>query len=160
MGLIGSVLLCISGLLVAILVPVATKLITDDVKAWLPWITNRLIERAVRSLPEGERQRYAEEWQSHVNEIPGDLSQIVVALGFNLAAGSISHSLNASVLKRMTQRVTEKYQAYLLRSLARLQAEGVILDARMQAQGERFYALRDESRAMREKAKWFGKMSR
>jgi hypothetical protein len=92
MGLIEAVLFAAFGLLMTILVPVAARLITDDIKEWLPWLKNHLIERAVRRLPESERERYAEEWRSHVNETPGDLSRIVAALGFGFAAKSITNT--------------------------------------------------------------------
>jgi hypothetical protein len=29
-----------------------------------------------------QRERYKEEWESHIDEIPGDICKIVIALGF------------------------------------------------------------------------------
>ena len=43
-------------------------------------------------LPEDHRERFKEEWQSHLDETPGKLGKLLVALGFLLAAFRISHS--------------------------------------------------------------------
>jgi lipopolysaccharide/colanic/teichoic acid biosynthesis glycosyltransferase len=107
MGLIESVLLSVLGLLAAIVVSVATKLIAADAEEWLPWIRDRLIQRAVRRLPESERERYSEEWQSHVNETPGDLSKIVVAFGLRFAANSIANTLYSEHPLTVSQSIQE-----------------------------------------------------
>jgi hypothetical protein len=52
----------IEGTVLAALSAVGTtvsKLIGDDVKAWISHITERLIERATSKLPELHRERYA-----------------------------------------------------------------------------------------------------
>lgn len=90
MGLIGGILLSILGLVVAILTTVLARLITDDIKEWLPRIKERLIERAVRKLPGDQRERYAEEWSAFINETPGDLSKVINAFGLGFAADSIA----------------------------------------------------------------------
>jgi hypothetical protein len=90
MGLIRTAVLSILGVVAAILIPVAARIISDDAKEWLPWITRRLIERAVSRLPEGERERLEEEWSSHVNEWPGGLAKIYVAYGYLSASKSIA----------------------------------------------------------------------
>jgi Bacterial sugar transferase len=72
---------------------VISRQLSDEFKAWSPWIVRKVIQRAVRQLPENKRQRFAEEWQAHVNEIPGDVGKIVVAFGFLSAAGKISSDL-------------------------------------------------------------------
>jgi lipopolysaccharide/colanic/teichoic acid biosynthesis glycosyltransferase len=55
-------------------------------------------------LPEDQRERFAEEWPSHVNEVPGDISKLLVACGFFLASlkmsGRLSH-ISFGVGKRM-----------------------------------------------------------
>ena len=74
-GLIWGVVLSILGLVAPILIPATARLVADDAKEWLSWITSRLIERAVSRLPESERERYEQEWWGHVNEWPGQLGQ-------------------------------------------------------------------------------------
>ena len=72
------------------------KLFADELKSWLPWLRERLIQRAVSILPKDRRARYGEEWRSHLNDIPGDLSKLFVALSLFRAAYNISdtHSIS------------------------------------------------------------------
>jgi hypothetical protein len=63
-----------------------SRVLSDECKAWMPSLAKWLIRRAVAWLPEDQRERYAEEWLSHINEIPGDISKIVAAMGFIWAA--------------------------------------------------------------------------
>jgi hypothetical protein len=78
---------------------VLARLIADELKAWSPWITQKLIKAAVSQLAESQRERFSEEWLSHLNEIPGDLTKIGVALGFLLAAGKMNPSVENRVQK-------------------------------------------------------------
>lgn len=70
------------GPIVSALCAVLAKLAADEIRAWVPWVSERLIQIAVRGLRDDIRDRYAEEWRGHLSEIPGDLTKIVVALGF------------------------------------------------------------------------------
>lgn len=72
---------------------------TDEFKAWTPWIIKHLVNRATRTLPEEERNRFEEEWLAHVNELPGEFGKIIAALGFLSAAQRIS--LRISIPKRI-----------------------------------------------------------
>jgi hypothetical protein len=56
--------------------------LADEFKAWVPWLTRNLIQFAACILPETERARRIEEWASHLEEVPGEIGKIVVALGF------------------------------------------------------------------------------
>lgn len=82
MGLIVSALL---GAL-AILGAVCVKVFADEFKAWAPTIVAKIIDAAVRTLPTELRERFSEEWRSHIDQIPGDLGKIIVACGFLTAA--------------------------------------------------------------------------
>jgi hypothetical protein len=62
------------------------KLVADECKAWLPWITGRMTKLAVRRLPKRQRERYEEEWASYLDEVPGELAKLWVAYGFLKAA--------------------------------------------------------------------------
>src|ERR1700756_1871868 len=55
------------------------KLFADEFEAWLPWITERVTRAAIRRLAEDQRERYDEEWRSHLDEVPGELSKVWVA---------------------------------------------------------------------------------
>jgi len=61
----------------------------DEVKAWSPWLAARLTKFAVKQLPKSDRERYAEEWDSHVADTPGSVGKICVAFGFLFAAHKI-----------------------------------------------------------------------
>jgi hypothetical protein len=68
----GSIL-AVGALVGTILVAVLGAVLADECRAWLPWIGERVIRRAVRNLAESQRERYNEEWRSHLNEIPGKI---------------------------------------------------------------------------------------
>ena len=67
----------------------ASKVAADEVKAWSPWLAARLTRYAVKRLPEADRERYAEEWNSHVADTPGSVGKVCVACGFLFAARKI-----------------------------------------------------------------------
>ena len=110
MGLIwGTVLfvLCVAG---AILIPLTARVVGDDVKEWLPWITQRLVERAVSRLPEEERDRYEEEWWAFVNEWPGNLAKVYAAWGCLSASKAINRIAlvgNTTRIEEVTRRVMD-----------------------------------------------------
>ena len=67
------------------------ELFAKEFGAWLPGITGSLLRFAVRRLPENLRERCSEEWGSHLDEVPGQLSKVIVACGFLEAAIRIRH---------------------------------------------------------------------
>jgi hypothetical protein len=68
---------------------VASQLLTDEFKAWTPWIVNRFVERAKRRLPEEYRERFGEEWRSDIDETPGSIGKLLMAAGLHPAASKI-----------------------------------------------------------------------
>jgi hypothetical protein len=56
---------------------ILVKLAVDEIKAWLPILSHKLLNFAISRLPEEERKRYVEEWGAHLMDIPGDLSRLV-----------------------------------------------------------------------------------
>lgn len=58
----------------------------------VPSLTRQLLDLATKRLPEDQRERFAEEWQSHINEVSGDLRKIVFALGCVSAAQNMTLS--------------------------------------------------------------------
>jgi hypothetical protein len=82
--------------------------LVDELKAWTPWIIKRLIGLSVARLPGNRRERFEEEWKSHINDIPGDVGKIIVALGFLVAAMKIAAMDRAPQarihLRRLLQR--------------------------------------------------------
>lgn len=101
MDLIRVVLLAVLGILAAAI----SRQLTDEFKAWTPWLIKRCIQRAVRQLPESLRERYTDEWQSHINEIPGEVGKLFEALGFLRASWNMSRGLTGDMPYALTKRV-------------------------------------------------------
>jgi hypothetical protein len=76
-----------------ILATTLARIFAEEFKAWMPWIAERFVRKAVAGLPEDQRERFGEEWRSHLNEIPGEIGKLVVALGFVFAAWKMSSIL-------------------------------------------------------------------
>ena len=85
------------GLLVAsILAAVLSRIVVEEVGAWSPSIVRSLIKLAVARLPENQRARFEEEWQSHVDEVPGTVGKLLAAAGFSLAARKMAPTAQRS----------------------------------------------------------------
>jgi len=87
-GLIGVFFLAVLGIFGAAI----SRQLTDEFKAWTPWLVNYFIRRAVRQLPEDMRTRYEEEWRSHTDEIPGEVAKLIHALNCLSASWKMSPS--------------------------------------------------------------------
>jgi lipopolysaccharide/colanic/teichoic acid biosynthesis glycosyltransferase len=139
MGLIGAALLAILAVVGATL----TKLFADETKAWIPWLTERMVRRAIGQLPPDQRERFNEEWRSQLNETPGELGKLFVAIGVVFASNKMTLELSrgerpippfADVLKQSMDFSTALALAFfatpvlLLAALAiRLQDGGPVL---------------------------------
>jgi hypothetical protein len=62
----------------------------DEFKAWVPWIVKLFLQRAIERLPENQRERYEEEWRSHLDQVPGEIGKLIVAIGLLSAARKMS----------------------------------------------------------------------
>lgn len=82
MGVIAQILLSVG----AIVMSALSQQVADELKAWTPWTTEQLIRLATSRLPADQRERFGEEWRSHVDEIPGEIGRIFVAVGLVIAA--------------------------------------------------------------------------
>ncbi len=69
-----------------ILSAVIAKLIADDAKAWLPWLTRRITSYAIRNSPPETRERLSEEWPAYLQDMPGDIGKLTEAIGFVFAS--------------------------------------------------------------------------
>jgi hypothetical protein len=87
--LIGIVALALLGVLGTAM----SRQLTDEFKAWMPRIIERLIHSAVAKLPEDQRGRFEEEWRSHISETPGEIGKICNALSLLSAPRKMSKSL-------------------------------------------------------------------
>jgi Mg2+ and Co2+ transporter CorA len=91
--------------LVSVLTAALGKLLVEEIDAWNPSIIHGLVRLAVRCLPENLRERFAEEWQSHVNEVPGKLSKLLASAGFLLAAAIMG--LHTALTERRNRLLEE-----------------------------------------------------
>lgn len=66
----------------AILGAVLSRIIAEEVRDWLPFVSQKLLTCAVNRLPEDQRERYREEWAADLNMFPGKISQAIRAGGF------------------------------------------------------------------------------
>ena len=83
----------LGGVLGTIFVAFVSRQLNDEFKAWTPRLIDNIIQRAVHRLPENERNRYDEEWRSHIDETPGEVWKLKIALGFLQASWKISRGL-------------------------------------------------------------------
>lgn len=85
------------------------KILADDFKAWRPRLVDRLINYALAKLPECHRQRFDEEWRSHVNDVPGEIGKITTAIGYRWAAAEITsqHTYGRGLKFAATKRVQD-----------------------------------------------------
>lgn len=75
----------------SVLVGVLSRQLADEFKAWTPWLVQKLVLLAVGRMPKTQQERYAEEWSSFVNEIPGEVGKILAALGLSWAGFRIRY---------------------------------------------------------------------
>lgn len=95
-----ALVLALAGMFTAVL----NRLSGDALRPSIPWFTERLLDLATEHLPEDQRERFAEEWASHVNEVPGDIGKIAFAWGCVSAAHEIASLLNKPAFTRFLDR--------------------------------------------------------
>ena len=81
--------LAVGGILTAVL----NVLLADKLKARICWFTQALLDLAVERLPQTQRERFAEEWASHLNDVSGDFAKIAFSRGCVSAAGEMASFL-------------------------------------------------------------------
>ncbi len=116
MALITAIIVFLGGIIAAAF----SQQLTDEFKAWMPRIVRRVIRKAVNRLPEDQRERFEEEWRSHVDEVPGEIGKICVALGFLSAARKMT-----SILRTGRERAT--VDDLVIRTLDLALSAGMIL---------------------------------
>lgn len=79
-------------IVITILAGIVIILLSNEISAWLPVFSKRLLARAVRRLPKELQARYAEEWEAHLLEIPGELSKIMHLVGLQYVGRRIRRS--------------------------------------------------------------------
>ena len=103
-----------SGLfIVSVLTAALSRTVAEEIEAWSPSIIRGLIKLAVGWLPENQRERFEEEWQSHVSEVPGKVGKLLVAAGFLIAAHNMALTGRRNqVVESLSRRLEQFDEAY------------------------------------------------
>jgi hypothetical protein len=99
-----------------LIISVLSKLFADEFKSWSPRLVTALIGSAVSRLPKEKQERYQEEWLSHLEEVPGEISKIVSALSFQIA----SLRIELACLKFKRAELRHAQAQHSLKSRARM----------------------------------------
>jgi hypothetical protein len=83
----------IASVLLALLVGTLTRLFADDLKAWRPRWTKRLITRAILRLPRDQRRRFRKKSHIQVNKTPGDIGKLIIAMRSLPASGRMARDI-------------------------------------------------------------------
>lgn len=92
----------LAGAVATFVVAVAAGLTKTEIEAWAPRAALWVKDFALRPLPRHLRERFAEEWASHLDDMPGPISKLIVAVGFYFASTQIGAS---HILRRILLRV-------------------------------------------------------
>jgi hypothetical protein len=86
-----------------------SRLLVEEMGEWNPWIVRGIVKLSVARLPENQRERFREEWESHVNEVPGKIGKLLCAAGFLVAAQKIASIGKRSVVQHRGEVFTSTY---------------------------------------------------
>ena len=96
---------------------ILARILADEVRDCVPLASRWLISRAVNRLPERHRERFSEEWSSHVEATPGTISTIFACAGFVVASrrmeGTFRHSFEAEQAEKLVQWLEQASLGYI-----------------------------------------------
>jgi hypothetical protein len=75
--------------LTVILAAAAVGILVEEAKVMLPCLSDKILRIAIRLLPNDRKDRYLEEWASHLADIPGPISKLVFTFCLPLASSRI-----------------------------------------------------------------------
>ena len=104
----------VGGVIATVIAGVGSRLLADEAKAWIPTLIEWSIKRAVARLPEDQRERYHEEWHSHLSEVPGDIAKLAVAFGYQRAASGITRLDSRRAFLRRIRSELDRLSGVLL----------------------------------------------
>jgi len=79
-----------------LLISLVVGLLVVEVYAWLPRISEKLLEWAVSRLRPEVQERYREEWRAHLNDLPNTVARLSCAVGFCTAVREINADIVAA----------------------------------------------------------------
>src|SRR4051812_14619087 len=87
----------------------------NEFRQWLPKLTDKTFEIAIRNLPSHLRARFDQEWRADLLDTPGELTRFFQCVGFVQAAKRISVETHRTVtdeyLITASERVLERVVA-------------------------------------------------
>jgi len=86
---------------------VTVRILAEEITAWASFVTRLITKFSVQRLPEKFRERLQEEWQSHINDIPGNVGKFLLASGFLIAAYRIAFSEMSRDIHERRKRLLE-----------------------------------------------------
>ena len=91
-------------LFLALFTAILGRFLADEVKAWFAWLHKVIRRKAVARLPAEYRDRYDEEWESGLEEIPGELFRFIYSVNLFRASVGICRAArnNAAEIKKAT----------------------------------------------------------
>lgn len=95
----------------AIIVGVVTALLVNEIKVHSPWICRWIVRFAVNRAPQDRRNRLIEEWSRFVDETPGVIAKLWVAVGFIRAAYQIRFQERNRLAETEISQITEMAKA-------------------------------------------------
>ncbi|MFP5275610.1 MAG: sugar transferase [Acidobacteriota bacterium] len=76
-------------IMLLIFIAIAGQFMSDEIKSWSIWLHAKLRRIAVGKLPTEFRDRYDEEWESGLVEVPGEIFKLLYSTGLIWAAVGI-----------------------------------------------------------------------
>ncbi|MDE3721401.1 NB-ARC domain-containing protein [Nocardiopsis sp. N85] len=94
-----------TALIIFLATAVALPLLLNEFGEWAPWLAVRLVRWTARQLgSRTDADRYAEEWEGNLNEVPGKLAKLAIAIGIMAYAPRLRGSLRWSRARRLESR--------------------------------------------------------
>jgi len=120
-----ALVLSVGGILTAVL----NLLFADKLEPWIAWFTTALLDLAVQRLPKSQRERFAEEWASHLNDISGDIGKVLFARGCVSAAHEMASLLTyrSPALNQVLKRSREFVKHFLRRLIDVVNTAGTLV---------------------------------
>jgi lipopolysaccharide/colanic/teichoic acid biosynthesis glycosyltransferase len=89
-----------TGMLVTLLIGVVARFMGDEVKSWSTWLHKSIRHIAVAKLPNNLRERYQEEWESGLEDFPGEILKLFHSIGLLRAALQIHKAAQEDMVER------------------------------------------------------------
>lgn len=101
-------------ILVTLFIAVGARFMADEVKAWFGWLHKKLRSMAIARLPLESRERYNEEWESGLEEVPGEIFKFIYSIGLLRAGVGIRNAaLKDAVRSQMQTELPAESRSYL-----------------------------------------------